>query len=188
MPPLFIILITITGLSISVLTNAYAGQYTGARATQNSPLDYRFGVGDLIRIQVHSEPDLTLEIRLSEKGTITYPFLGEFKVVGLSVSQLQQKIRAGLSGDYLVDPEVQVLVVEYRPFYVNGQVKRPGGYPFVPGLTVRKAAALAGGFTDRASTTKLYLLREENGNERFKVTLESPLRPGDTLVVEEGLF
>lgn len=166
---------------------------SAAQAGNTDPVaaspDYRLGVGDLIRIQVHGESDLTLETRLSEKGAITYPFLGELPVVGLSVNLLEERIRAGLSGDYLVDPDVQVIVVEYRPIYVNGQVRRPGGYPYVPGLTVRKAAAIAGGLTERASTSKLYLLREsEAGNKRFKVDMDAPLFPGDTLVVEEGLF
>ena len=183
LPPLFIPAFFFLSLLLGL--NSVASAQSDAR----SHLDYKFGVGDLIKVQVHGEDDLALQTRLSEKGTITYPFLGEFRVVGLTVSQLQDRIATGLRGDYLIDPEVQVLVVEYRPFYVNGQVNRPGGYPYVPGLTVRKAAALAGGFTERASTSKLYLLREdEAGNERFKVELEAPLLPGDTLVVEEGLF
>ena len=185
MPPLFMAKAFVFSLLLLFL---YAGPSLAASPSdpanlQASPPDYRLGVGDLVRVQVHDEPDLTLQTRLSEKGTITYPFIGEFSVVGLSVSQLQDRIAGGLRGDYLVDP-----VVEYRPFYVNGQVKRPGGYPFVPGLTVRKAAAIAGGFTERASTSKLYLYREDADTERYKVSLDEPLRPGDTLVVEEGLF
>lgn len=153
-------------------------------------LDYRMGVGDLIRIQVHGEDDLTLQTRLDDKGTVTYPFLGEIKVVGLSVRDLEGRIASGLKkGEYLVAPDVQVLVLEYRFFYVNGEVKRPGGYPYVPGLTVQKAVTLAGGFTPLASQNKLYVVREKNaGGQREKIKLDGAIFPGDTLIVEEGLF
>lgn len=158
-------------------------------ANEGTRLDYVLGVGDLIKIQVHGESDLDLQTRLSEKGTVTFPFLGEFRVLGYTISQLQDAIANGLRGDYLIDPDVQVLVIEYRPFYVNGQVKRPGGYPFVPGLNVRKAAALAGGMTERASTRKIYILREGASEDaRAQVGLDAPIYPGDTLIIEEGLF
>lgn len=153
-------------------------------------LDYRMGIGDLIRIQVHGEDDLTLQTRLDDKGTVTFPFLGEVRAVGLSVRQLESRIADGMKrGGYLVSPEVQVLVLEYRPFYVNGEVKRPGGYPYVPGLTAQKAVTLAGGFTPLASERKIFVIREKNAaGTREGITLDSAIFPGDTVVVEEGLF
>jgi protein involved in polysaccharide export with SLBB domain len=155
-----------------------------------SRLDYRMGVGDLVRVQVHGEDDLTVQTRLDDKGTITYPFLGEIRVVGLSVRELEGRIAAGLrQGQYLVAPEVQVQVLEYRLFYVNGEVKRPGGYPYVPGLTVQKAVTLAGGFTPLASKSKMFVIRERSsGGAREKIDIEAAIMPGDTLVIEEGLF
>lgn len=186
MLPLFFSLCT---FALASTAFAQSPEQRGNASLQSSPSpDYVIGVGDLIRIQVHAEDDLTLQTRLSEKGVISYPFLGEFRVIGYTLSELEDYITRGLKGDYLVNPEVQVVVVEYRPFYVNGQVKRPGGYPFVPGLTVRKAAALAGGFTERASTRKLYVIRESLGSKRIQVELDSTVYPGDTLIIEEGLF
>ena len=154
-----------------------------------SRLDYRLGVGDLVRVRVHGEEDLTLETRLDGKGTITYPFLGEIRSVGLTVRELERQIAAGLRAGYLVSPEVQVIVIEYRPFYVNGEVKRPGGYPYTPGLTVQKALSLAGGLTQLASENKIFVIREKSaGGKRESVKLDATVLPGDTLVVEEGLF
>lgn len=147
------------------------------------------GVADLIRVQVHGEEDLTLQTRLDEKGTITYPFLGEIRAVGLTVRELERRVATGLKAGYLLAPEVQVQVLEYRPFYVNGEVKKPGGYPYVPGLTVQKAVSLAGGMTPLASQNKIYVIRETNpAGTREGIRLDGVILPGDTLVVEEGLF
>lgn len=147
------------------------------------------GVADLIRVQVHDETDLTLETRLDEKGTITYPFLGEIRAVGLTVRELEGRISAGLKSGYLLHPEVRVQVLEYRPFYVNGEVKKPGGYPYVPGLTVQKAVSLAGGLTHLASEKKIYVIREKNTDGRREgIRLDGIVLPGDTLIIEEGLF
>ncbi len=151
--------------------------------------DYKIGVGDLIQIQVHDEQDLTLQTRLDSKGTITYPFLGELSVAGSTVRGLEKKIADGLKdGEYLLAPDVQVVVLEYRPFYVNGEVQRPGGFPCTPDLTVQKAVSLAGGLTDYASKNRMYLVREESPEDRERVTMETLVRPGDTLIIEEGLF
>lgn len=158
-------------------------------ASSLSRLDYRMGVADLVRIQVHGEDDLTMETRLDEKGTVTYPFLGEIRAVGLTVRELENRISAGLKAGYLLNPEVRVQVLEYRPIYVNGEVKKPGGYPYVPGLTVQKAVSLAGGLTHLASENKIYVIRETSPNgKREGIRLDGAVLPGDTLVIEEGLF
>lgn len=160
-----------------------------ALATGSASESYVLGAGDLIRIQVYGEPDLTFEVRIDEKGTITYPFLGTIQAAGRSVAELRDVITSGLANGYLVDPQVQVVVVEYRPFYVIGAVRQPGAYEFVPGLTVREAVALAGGLTDRASKDEMYLIQEGHpASDRHPVSMQSEIGPGDTLVVEEGIF
>lgn len=152
--------------------------------------DYQLGSGDTIEIKVYDEPDLSFEVRLSDAGTISYPFLGEIRVLGLTVGQLEQKIREGLRGDYLVDPEVTVSMVEYRPFYINGEVKEPGGFPYVPGITLRKAVAIAGGFTERASRSKIYVIRDSApvGEEGRQIGLDERVMPGDIITVEQSFF
>ena len=100
---------------------------------------YQLGSGDKINISVFGENDLSLEVRLPDVGTINYPFLGEVKLVGLTAAEVEQLIYTGLKGDYLINPSVSVTITEYRPFFIDGEVKRPGGYPYQPGLTVNKA-------------------------------------------------
>jgi len=152
--------------------------------------DYALGVGDKIRITVYGEEDLSMEVTLSDAGTFSYPFLGEIRVLDRSIGGLSDLITEGLLDGYLISPNVAITVVEYRPFYIYGEVKEPGGYPFQPGLTLQRAIALAGGFTERASSSKFYLLSEgaQDESEKRKVELTSALSPGDTITIEESFF
>ncbi len=151
---------------------------------------YKLAAGDVISIRVLGEDDFTREkIRLTDAGTVSFPAIGEIKVLGRTVGDLEAIIVAGLKGRILVNPRVSVQIEEYRPFYVNGMVEKPGGYPFQPGLTVRKAASLAGGFKERASLSKIFVIREDDPNQRAqKVDLNTPLGPGDIMTVEESFF
>lgn len=152
--------------------------------------DYFLGAGDTIKIEVHEEPDLTVETELRANGTINYPLVGQINSGGMSITQLERAIANGLKGDYLLHPEVRIRVVKYRPFYINGQVRKPGGYPFVPGMTIEKAIATAGGLTDRASQRRIYLQKEKSNSpaDRIKVNLGEVINPGDTIFVDEGIF
>lgn len=157
--------------------------------TSAPPLDYTLGSGDTITISVYDEPDLSVEARLSESGVLSYPFIGKLKVVGLTVGELQNSIANGLRGDYLVDPKVRVNVVEYRPFYITGEVQKPGGYPYQAGLTVEKAVSLAAGFTERANKRSILVLSEDaHNNKPRKASLGSQIRPGDIITIEESFF
>lgn len=151
---------------------------------------YRLGAGDVVSIRVFGEDDLSREkIRLTDAGTVPYPVLGEIRVLGLTVGDLERRITDGLRGRYLVNPRVSVVVEEYRPFFINGMVGKPGGYPFQPGLTIRKAASLAGGFTERASMSKIFVIREGDVQQKpEKVDLSTPVYPGDIVTVEESFF
>ena len=160
-------------------------------AAQNSEFStYKLGSGDLISIRVLGEDDLKREkIRLSDAGTISFAILGEIAVKGMTVGALEERITRGLKGRYLVDPKVSVTIDEYRNFFVNGMVDKPGGYPFSPGLTVRKAISIAGGFKERASREKLNVIRDDDPSQTpRKVDLNAPLFPGDILTVEESFF
>jgi protein involved in polysaccharide export with SLBB domain len=151
--------------------------------------DYRLGTGDRVRIDVFGEPDLTIDAVVDGTGHISYPLLGAVPAQKKTASELRSTITSGLAAGYLKDPDVRVTVVQYRPFYTIGQVKRPGAYPYVLGLTVEKAIAIAGGLTNLASTRQIYLLREaSNQARRIKVGLDAAVLPGDTLLIEEGLF
>ncbi len=152
---------------------------------------YRLASGDVVRIAVYEEPDLLLEVKLSDAGTISYPFLGEVEVAGMTVGQLESRIIDGLKGDYLVDPKVTASVLEYRPFYIHGEVESPGGFQYSPGLTLRKAIALAGGFTERASRSKMYVIRDgvtTDNDKGRQIRLSEELLPGDIVSIEQSFF
>ena len=161
-----------------------------APARDLSVSNYRLGSGDVITIEVLGEDDLKRErIRLSDAATISYPILGEIHLSGKTVGELERIIREGLRGRYLVNPQVTVTINEYRNFYINGQIRQPGGYPYIPGLTVIKAVSLAGGFSERAAQNKIYVVRENDPKqERVKVGLNDAVHPGDIVTVEESFF
>ncbi len=154
-----------------------------------APKQYLLGTGDMVRIQVYDEKDLYLESRVSDTGTISYPFLGELKVKGLSLPGLEQLITSRLKGDYLINPKVSIDMMEYRPFYVNGEVANAGSFAYQPGLTVRKAISLAGGFKERASKDKIFIIHDDSKTgELIKVKLDAEVRPGDIITVEQSFF
>jgi polysaccharide export outer membrane protein len=115
--------------------------------------------------------------------------LGEVKALGLTIGVIEKSITDRLRGNYLVNPRVSVTIEEYRPFYINGMVTSPGGYPYQPGLTVLKAASLAGGFKERASFSKISIIREnDTTNKPQKVDINATVNPGDTIFIEESFF
>ena len=152
--------------------------------------NYRLGAGDLISVRVFGEEELTFDqIRLSDGGLFTYPFMGEIDATGKTAGDIEGIIVNGLKGDYLIDPKVSVRIIEYREFFVNGEVNKPGGYEFSPGMTVRKAVARAGGFTEWAAKSKVMLIRDQDpSGEAVEVSLDTPLMPGDIITVNQGLF
>lgn len=151
---------------------------------------YRLGTGDVISINVFGEDDLKKEkVRLTDAGTISYPLLGELVVRDKTVGDIEKMVTEGLRGRYLVNPRVSVTIDEYRPYFINGQIEKGGSYPFQPGMTVRKAATIAGGFRERASLSKIYVVREgDPTNTPVKVDLNAPIYPGDIITVEESFF
>jgi polysaccharide export outer membrane protein len=151
--------------------------------------NYRLGAGDTIGINVYDEKELSVDrVRLSDAGTISMPMLGEIKVSGLTVSELESRVASGLK-KYLVNPKVTVSIAQYRDFFVNGQVYKPGNFPYQPGLTVRKAVSIAGGFKDRASQSHVAIIHESDDTHTpIKVDLGTLVMPGDILTVEESFF
>lgn len=151
---------------------------------------YKLASGDIIRINVFGEPDLSFEeLRLTDAGTFSYPFIGEVRARGKTAAEIEQMIVDELKGDYLVDPRVSVSVLQYREFFISGEVKTPGGYPFQPGLTLRRAVALAGGLTERASANRITIIRDSNPSRTPEgATLDTQVMPGDTITIDQGFF
>lgn len=149
---------------------------------------YRLGAGDKIEIKVHDQEDLSLSVQLTDSGVINYPFLGAIKLTGLTLKQLEQLIHDGLKGDYLINPSVYVGITEYRPFFIHGEVRRPGGFPYQPGMTVNQAIALAGGLTERASRDRILINREGKQTEPEAGTINSRINAGDTISISQRFF
>ncbi|NOY73872.1 MAG: polysaccharide export protein [Gammaproteobacteria bacterium] len=150
---------------------------------------YLIGPGDLLAIIVYGEPDLSLpQVRVGTEETVSFPLLGEVFIGDLVVGDVEKKLAGLLLDGYLKKPKVTVSILEYRLFYVTGQVKNPGGYNYINGLTVRKAIAIAGGFTIRGSKGKMIKIPEKSNTETVNVKLNSPLGPGDILNVGESFF
>ena len=151
--------------------------------------DYLLGSGDRISITVYDEPDLTINVKINKSGVISFPFLDDIQVVGLSTKSLEKKISTGLLGDYLVDPQVTVSIVEYRPFFIHGQVNRPGGYPYQDDLTLDKAIAIAGGLASRASKTEWKITRIVDGKTVTMLgNVATLINPDDIIEIEQSFF
>ncbi|MGF1765736.1 polysaccharide biosynthesis/export family protein, partial [Aliivibrio kagoshimensis] len=150
---------------------------------------YQLGAGDKIQIQVYGETDLSInELLISSSGTFDFPYLGQLTAKRKTLQQLKTEIQTGLKGDYLINPKVMVNILSFRQIYVNGEVKKPGGYEYQPGLTVEKAIALAGGFTDRASRSSIKITKAAKNSKELKGKLSTMVSPGDIIVIEQSFF
>jgi len=163
---------------------------SGAAKGQTDYADnYILDSGDKISIQVFDELDLTMEAVIDSNGVINYSFLGALKVSGRTSEEIEETITRLLRDGYLANPSVNVTITGYRLFYIGGEVRKPGGYPFIPGLNLEQAVAMAGGLTDRASKRKMYLIKGSSAEKRrTKVKFSTLIDPGDTITIEEGFF
>lgn len=165
--------------------------FGSALAQEPVPEGYRFDTGDKIYIKVFDEDDLTMQTVVGASGAINFSFLGTVQVAGRTSTELEVALTERLADGYLVNPSVNVSIVEYRPFFINGEVKRPGSYSYQPGLNLDRAIAIAGGLTDRASKRKIFIepaSAEASEKSKRRVSLESSVNPGDIITVEEGFF
>ena len=160
-----------------------------AASLRNSSADYKLGPNDRTRIIVFGQPTLTGEYALDGNGVLSFPLIGNVKASGMTPTELQRTIAAKLDPDYLRNPSVSVEVSTRRPFYVIGEVQKPGSYPFVTDMNVLNAIATAGGNTFRANMYRFYVKRLQNGRTvRVAATQETLLQPGDTVEVRERYF
>jgi polysaccharide biosynthesis/export protein VpsN len=148
---------------------------------------YVLDIGDSIEVRVYGEEDLSFKHLIADDSSLSYPFVGSISLVGKTTSQIQQEIYQGLLDGYLVKPEVSVSIESYRDFYITGQVKNPGAYEYEPGLTVNKAIAIAGGFTERASEDDI-LLSHADGSTNKSAKLSTAIKPGDSITIDRRFF
>jgi protein involved in polysaccharide export with SLBB domain len=151
--------------------------------------DYRLGAGDRLKVTVFGHPQESGEFEVDGSGNLAYPLLGRVEAKGKTVPELQDFLRKELNEKFIVDPRVSVEVLNYRPFYIYGEVNRAGSYPYVAGLTVRRAVAIAGGFTRRAQREPVTVIREREENvDKIDTRLDTAVLPGDIIEVPRRLF
>jgi polysaccharide export outer membrane protein len=145
---------------------------------------YKLGPGDKVMVNVFGDKDLSGERQVDGAGAFTFPLIGSVQAGGKSSSELEAMLETKLK-DYMRQPNVSVEILSYRPFYVVGEVRRPGSYPYVDGMTVMNAIAIAGGFTYRAQEKEFTIQRSSSSAGANQVT---KIAPGDVIVVRERFF
>ena len=178
----------------------YAPVEDAALAAQLETVQRSLGVGDVIDIRVFQEADLTGTYRISEEGTIDYPFCGRIEAGGLTQGALTDRLVACLRNGYLKNPQVTVFLKEFnsQKIFVLGQVNKPGTFLFEERMTVVQAVSLAGGFGKLAAKNSVIVTRRTEGSEqKFKLPVESiaegrpaniTLQPGDIVYVPESFL
>ena len=167
--------------------NSSESNSSESNPSENKPPEiYRLGTGDLIRIEIIGETMSIVEIRLDESGVISYSQLPDpILVKGKTITELKTFLLSKLQPDYYKNPNLQISITEYRPFFIQGQVNNPGAYPYQPGLNIMKAIALAGGLTERAG--KITITRGEN-IQISDVDSNAIVKPDDMVTINESFF
>lgn len=180
---------------VAVLALVLAACSSGGDLPRATPIaadaPYTLGAGDKLRITVFGEETLTGEYGITAAGDVSFPLIGNVKAAGRTIEDLQADLTAQLGRGYLADPRVSAEIIEHRPFYILGEVARPGQYEFVVGLTIEQAVAAAGGFTYRANAKRVFLKRATDTRETIVDLRDNTaflVRPGDTIRVGERFF
>ncbi|MEO9876137.1 MAG: polysaccharide biosynthesis/export family protein [Anderseniella sp.] len=150
---------------------------------------YQLGAGDKVKVNVFGEADLSGEFLVGDNGRIDLPLIGAVQARGQTVTQFQNAVVTRYSGGYLKDPKVSVSVLNYRPFFIQGEVGKGGEYPYKAGLTIQNAVAIAGGYTYRANTSKAFVRRAGQDQEvEIQTNQRVAINPGDIIRVPERFF
>ena len=162
---------------------------TNANSAESLAQTYHLGPGDRVRVTVYQQPDLSGEFEVDPSGQVALPLIEAVQAKGMTIKGFQDAIAAKLSNGYLVNPRVSVDVVNYRPFYITGEVNKPGEYPYVAGMNILKAIAMAGGYSYRANTSKVFMTRVNSGDELVVDPVpETIVMPGDFIRIPERFF
>lgn len=176
------------GLSCAAQADDKAAQAAGAAPSSSGINDYVLGVGDKLQVTVFGEDDLSGEFQVSSTGTVSMPLIGEVRAAGQTASQVEAAIVGKLASGYMKDPHVSLQVATYRPFFIVGEVMKPGSYTYVNGMTVINAVALAGGYTYRADKGDIKLKHGGPDGQEAKAGESTPVLPGDVISVPERFF
>ena len=165
-----------------------ASEPADATMPPDADIDYELGSGDRLRVIVFGEHNLSGEFDVGGSGVVALPLIGQVRANGLTLSAFEDAVEAKLQDGYLTNPRVSVEVMNYRPFYIYGEVSEPGQYPYTSGMTVLNAVAVAGGYTYRANQGKVYITRGEGDEVEYPASQAVKVLPGDVLRVPERFF
>ena len=188
---LVLLALTAAGLSACAATSSKPADVVGsAEAPEVLPTpEYQLGSGDRVRVIVFRHEDLSGEFQLDGTGRFAMPLVGTINANGLTTRQLEEAIqKAYHDGEYLIEPQVNVEVTNFRPFYITGEVNRPGSYEYVDGMTVDQAISLAGGFGYRAAKDEVMIKRGGSSAPSAIVAGGQRVSPGDIIEVPERFF
>lgn len=150
---------------------------------------YLMDAGDKIRIFVYGQPNLSRIYTVDGSGFVAIPLIGAVKARGETAFDLERAVTVQLGAKYVKEPKVSVEVATYRPFFILGEVRSSGQYPYVSGMTVETAVAIAGGYSERANERRVQITRRVNGMvEKALVPGDTVVQPGDTIHVRERFF
>lgn len=177
---LILMLIPLAGCALNAKPSTYLVQTKGP---------YTLDTGDVVRVTVYGEAEMSKSYRVDDAGAIALPLIGSIPVRGSTTQVAAARITAALADGYIREPSVAVEIDTYRPFFIQGAVKNAGQFSYVYGMTVRAAIATAGGYTDTADRTRAIVYRRQGAEiAKGAVDLDFPIYPGDTVVVSERWF
>ena len=178
------------GLLVVIFLCVISGSSASAQVANSIP-QYLLGSGDRLSIVFFGKHvgDLSGEYEIDGAGLIPMPLVGSIRVQGLTVSEAEAAIKAAYQPDYVKDPRISIQVLNYRPFYIMGQVNSPGSYPYVNGITVLEAVVIAGGFTKRARESEMRIIRgTDKSRSKQDATPDTIILPGDVIEVPQRYF
>lgn len=158
-------------------------------AGQMTDMVYHLGAGDKIRVLVYNEPQLGGDFSVGADGEMSLPLIGNVPVAGKTIEQVSRDVQARLADGYLRDPRVSMEVQTYRPFFILGEVRAAGQYPYLSGLTAMNAIATAQGYTPRAARRTVRIRRfGDQYEQEYVLTPDLRILPGDTIRLTERFF
>jgi len=180
-----------TILAVFIACLVVASPLSAQEAKNSDSTRYQLGSGDKLRISFFGKhySDLSGDYEIDGAGIVPLPLVGNIRLGGKTISEAENAIKDAYKPDYVKDPRVSVQVLNYRPFYIWGQVNAPGSYPYVNGITVLEAVVIAGGFTKRAKQGKMKIIRgNDPSRKEHDATPETVVLPGDVIEVPQRYF
>lgn len=175
------------GFGLSITASAQSVDSENANISGIS--EYRLGVNDKVRVIVFNEPTLSGEFIVNDGGYLSLPLIGEVQAANRSLREVSGEVEQKFSDGYLVSPKISIDILTYRPYFILGEVKKPGEYPYITDVTVTIAVARAEGFTYRANKKKVFIKHIGEPDEEFvPITPNLKVQPGDTIRIGERYF